>query len=324
MQRQPRSITIPSEELAPPKGDWSYENITPHCAEQRWRVGDRLFVKCQSVLRQHGSEQDAYFEHTRQTSEYYEMSAIVPYAALAARGHVEEDDYYTSPPWEECEGWEHTLQSCENFQRHLDDTSHCYVIPAQATDHFKASNATYYDTNACEFFRIVLDDAAQRGLLQYYRARGASRQVAAELCAVNKRQTISQLRDWRKDGWHWYSAVAKWTAADGKCYEDSLGGFNNEDDAEAVLLEDVIPQVIHELELDGFIVQGQPPSLRRYGGCTSKEKYRERLQKNLHGQDWPYLGLSAYERRYKIPRRKSVALWRGKTYYHGLDKAKAE
>jgi len=103
-------------------------------------------------------------------------------------------DYGNPAPWEDCDGYEHTLTPAERFIERSD----------YAAKPHEMQGYCYTDRRRKV---ITLPEGEDYGVYDYHRARGASKQVARELSAQSRARTIAQLKRWYENGWHvWYVA----------------------------------------------------------------------------------------------------------------------
>jgi len=112
------------------------------------------------------------------------------------------------------------------------------------------------------------------------RERGASRQVAREAVAAERRRTLAQLVKWYDSGWEWYGVRCRFEAL-GDGYQDSLWGIDDAEYAET-LKEEIALNVAAQLEEAGYTVTGKPEHRQTY---TRADK-QARLRRNLAAQSW--------------------------------------
>lgn len=188
----------------------------------------------------------------------------IDFADILAACRIEDDDYHAAP-WETCDGYEHEATPASR-------------IPDEA-DASSMQGYAYHDR--CRWV-ITVDDADVKswGNFDHYRKQGASRQVAAEMVAAVKAQTIAQLVKWYENGWNYYCVVCEF-------YDvfDSLGGIDDYDYAQNECREDVAMNVAHELEAAGHIVVNKPTRAVHRG--YTLEGFKEHLTRNLASQSWP-------------------------------------
>lgn len=184
------------------------------------------------------------------------LESRVDFADILEAVKVSPDDH-SPAPWEDCEGWEHTLVFTGDFPHG--------AKPWEMRGDGVFRNGRWYV--------ITLPDGEDYGVYAYHRARGASKQVARELSAQARAKTIDQLKRWYKNGWQvWY------VACDYLGAHDSLGGvYDDSGDYLEDVKREVAENVAAELEKDGFEVYGKP-----------EEKPRDRraeFRRNLNSQN---------------------------------------
>lgn len=174
-------------------------------------------------------------EDTIVTVTTIEESRYVQFDDILDSVRIEYDDCYTEAPWKDCDGYEH---NAEHVRYDGDDDR-------RGARGYVAGRDSVHIT-------IDDDDVRSWGNYDYYRANGCSKQVAHELVAQVKRNTIDRLVDWYSNGWCYYVVVGEYNG-----YEDSLGGIDSEDYAEECKV-DVAREVAAQMERDGYIVEGRP------------------------------------------------------------------
>jgi len=186
--------------------------------------------------------------------------ATIDFADILAATEVVADEN-SDAPWEQWDGLEHTAKQ----SRHLPD-----------------ANATLMQGYALAHGRqqlvIQLPAGDIYGIVKHARAT-ASRQVAAELSAAEKRRTLAQLVDWYENGWQWYRVKCNFSILS-ESYSDSVWGIDSKESAEE-MREEIAGQVASQLEEVGFTVTGEPVAT----GPTRQNK-ADRLSRNLASQNW--------------------------------------
>lgn len=172
------------------------------------------------------------------------------------------DEFTYETPWENCDGFEHTTRwaTVEDYER--EPRGFCW--------------------SCADGKRIVveLSDKADFGLYEYLRNRGASKQVAAEAVACQRRKTLNYLTSWYENGWTWYGVKCNFSIL-GKEYRDSIYGIDNEKSANDEFLLETARNVACDLEHDGFIVVGKPDVKKDY-----RERKRESVRFGLSLGTW--------------------------------------
>src|SRR3990172_6802208 len=115
--------------------------------------------------------------------------ATIAFDDLLGTTEVVYDEYENMTPWEHCDGFEHTATPERRFR----DEANAREM----------QGSVYCDGHR-ERFVIELSDKEDFGIYQYARERGASRQVAAEMVAAERRRTLAQLVKWYDSGCEWY------------------------------------------------------------------------------------------------------------------------
>lgn len=189
-------------------------------------------------------------------------SAIIDFEEILAATKVVEDDHVDAP-WENWDGYEHTATPI----RDLD-------VPGN----WSAANGEVWCPSRSERLLITIDDVDVKkwGNFDYYRRRGASKQVAAELVAREKARTIKRLCEWYRDGWHWYGVTCEFND-----HEASVWGIDDEEYAEKYVRLEIAGEVAYQLEKDGYTVINQPATC----GPTREDKLAE-LRRKLNSQNW--------------------------------------
>jgi hypothetical protein len=168
--------------------------------------------------------------------------AIVDFADILAATEIVDDDI-PGAPWSEWDGWEHTALSALAFDHAEDMQGYAGRKVVQVHDDW--------------------------GVYDHARRNGASKQVAAELSAASRRQTLRQLVEWYTNGWAWYGVTCRFTVL-GDTYRDSLWGIDDIGYAETCRVE-IAEQVAYQLEQKGYTVTGrQVPKQQRYSRVNSQ------------------------------------------------------
>ena len=137
---------------------------------------------------------------------------------------VEPDDWHESP-WDWCDGFDHQLET-------IDDDNQC--------------EARGYYRNQ----RIVIKP--DNSLYDWHRARGASKQVAAEMVAVDRQRRLDQLTTWYVDGWEWWAVVGEFLG-----YSASVGAVDSYEYANE-LTDEIAAEIADQMTADGYQVTDRP------------------------------------------------------------------
>jgi hypothetical protein len=191
---------------------------------------------------------------TMVTSAVRTESAIVDFQDVLDSVKVEGDDL-SEPPWENCDGYEHTTRDADE---HL---NRCH----------------YYDRWARRHKTIELDDDA--GLFDYFQEKGASKGVAAELVARDMQRRLAQLAEWYQNGWSWFCVVGEYNGC-----EDSLFGIDSFEYAEDEIRPEIADNIADQLEQESYTVTGRPD--RTPTDDERRAVIRERLHRNLNLFNW--------------------------------------
>ena len=205
------------------------------------------------------------FRHGNTMIAVESQPATIAFDDLLAATRVIDDTDNGEAPWENWDGWEHTAK------------------PSHAFDHADVREMQGYARtwDRGERYVIQLPAGEDYGVYDYARANGASRQVAAELSAASRRQTIRQLAKWYEDGWAWYGVRCRFTVL-GDEFEASLWGIDDPEYAERDIKVEMALDVAGQLEKAGYTVTGRPE--HRQG--LSRTDKQDRLRRKLGGQNW--------------------------------------
>lgn len=191
--------------------------------------------------------------------------ATIAFDNLLAATKVVYDEYENMTPWEHCDGFEHTATPERRFRGDADA---------------RAMQGSVCCSGHRERLVIELPAKADYGIFDYARHNGASRQVAAEMVAAERRRTLAQLVNWYDNGWEWYGVRCRFEAL-GDEYNDSLWGIDDAEYAET-LKEEIALNVVAQLEEAGYTVTGKPEHRQTY----SRADKQARLARNLAAQNW--------------------------------------
>jgi hypothetical protein len=162
--------------------------------------------------------------------------AVVDFADLLDATEVENDDCHSDAPWECCDGYDH-----EVIKRRDDREIRR-----------EARGFCFHDGER-EHVQIVLTDKDDTDLYNWHRRRGASRQVARERVAEDRRLRLDQLTNWYRNGWNWYYVKGEF---DG--HFASLGGIDDYNYADDYMRLEIAHELVHELEQAGYTVVNKP------------------------------------------------------------------
>lgn len=197
----------------------------------------------------------------RVTTTVETLPAEIAFADILAAVRVDVDEYNTEAPWLQQDGYDHELDHsgegiAERYRGHVNTRDN----------------------------RGVVKVAFQQDTYDWYRERGASKQVAFELAAQAKQQIIDTIVGWYTNGWEYYVVSCEFNGAN-----DSCGAVDGLEYAQGDLSEEVANNVAAELEREGFTVTDRPQrSAHKYG--WSLDAWRREFARNIHSQDRSNLG----------------------------------
>lgn len=191
-------------------------------------------------------------------------SAIVEYDAILNATAVVADEIHSDTPWDDCDGYDHTW------------------TPLRDLD-FDVSGARGECFTGCERGVIQLAEDGQdyQDSYVYFREKGASRQVAAEMIALIRRRTLDQLVQWYTHGWTYYGVRCEYKIL-GKIYQASVWGIDDQEYAEREVVSEIADEVAADLEKDGFTINNRP----KHGPFPSRADKLTRLRHNAQQQSW--------------------------------------
>lgn len=236
---------------------------------ERRREGNELVI---NIQRDETVEGLLGEEHHQVTKEI-RLPAVIDFQILLDATEAEDDDH-TEMPWESGDGWEHNLEeyTSDSFGGSLDD--------------FKKTRGYLPHRGRYKYERVVVTDESfcgdtRENRFDYFRNRGASKQVAREMVAQQDREYIDQLLEWYEHYQEVYVRVE--VTIGGKTYEESCGGFDEEYGHTEAKTE-IASNLIYALEKDGFTVVGYDRHVKYNENRTWHKK--EQLRRNLHLFDW--------------------------------------
>lgn len=252
--KRKRRIQLGAINSSPRVRQASWENYRelPNGYERRWRRGKTLHVL--RVV----DYKYANGRGRRRTTTRERLNAVIPWQCLLDAVKVIDDDA-TEPPWEDCDGWQHTITPYEND----------YLHPGLQY------SQRYFKTDRRRFVLTV--DPDQMGLpsWNYFHGLGASKQVARQLAAKALQEVLRQLRKWRSEGWNYYGVKCEF-----RHYEASCWRIDDYDYARDTVGVEMASEVASQLIDDGYLVTGRPTT-RLYRGW-SKEGWRKELKRRLN------------------------------------------
>lgn len=190
-------------------------------------------------------------------------SAVIPFNGVLAACHVVADDLSESP-WEHWDEFEHEAVSL-------------HKLPDEADPREMQGYCRTWDRG--ERY-VIVTPRENKSLFDYYRENGASRQVAAEMVALDRRRTTAQLVKWYEDGWQWFGVEGQFDAL-GEEYTASVWGIDDEGYARDVVRMEIALELAGQLEEAGYTVTDLP----EHHGMTREQK-AERFQWRKGLQCW--------------------------------------
>jgi len=257
-------IDDPEPSKIPEDADWQETNKLPNGIEERWRDGPTIFIH----RRTWDTFDIGYGTKTVFRDVYTTEPAEIEWRYIRDACEVVRDDDHTAP-WDNCDGYEHTVvEFSDGAWRTCFSKSVGYYSP---TSYNGCSGAIFIDD--C--------DVSDWGIYDYHRGRGASKQVAREREAANKRRTIRQLARWYGEGWQWYGVRCEFRVGN-NTYEDSVWGIDDYSYAENWIVTEIADQVAYQVEQDGFTVVERPKHYEEDRATQLKERFK----RQIHEQDW--------------------------------------
>jgi len=202
--------------------------------------------------------------------------AVVNFDDILAATTVVPDDH-GEPPWESCDGFEH-----ETIEEHR-------YRPDTCPDTRKMQGCVWCDWDR-ERIIITLPTDEDYGIYQYLRNSGATKQVAMEAVAAERRRTLRTLCNWYENGWEWYGVRCNF-AIGGEEYSASVWGIDDSEYAEKYVREEMARDVTAQLEAAGYTVTGKPEdtepgvSAQHFGTVVSSEGVRETWYRRILTRD---------------------------------------
>jgi protein-tyrosine-phosphatase len=195
--------------------------------------------------------------------------ATISFEEILEATEVVADQYESMTPWEHCDGFEHTATPERRFRDEADAR--------------EMQGSVYCDGHR-ERLVIELPKEEDYGIYQHMRERGASRQVAREAVAAERRRTLAQLVEWYGNGWEWFGVKCDFEVL-GEQFDASLWGIDDPDYAEREVKEEIALEVAHQLEKAGYTVAGKPDRQAAYLRHRREVKQGQ-LTRNLAAQNW--------------------------------------
>lgn len=186
-------------------------------------------------------------------------TAVVPFGTLVATVHVEPDEY--AEPFEKGTLMAHSL------------------TPPPNAAHIEQARDTVWTRR--EGFRFIELEDDGRELFDFHRAHGAARQVAAELCAQAKRNTLDAIATIYKNDDAGYGLDFWNVSLEFDGYTADIGNVQGWDYAQSEAAQELALSAAWQMEADGYTITGKPDlrAQRLSSQC-------ERFKTNIHAQNW--------------------------------------
>ncbi len=244
-RRNHRQIQLDSDEPAP-VGKFYDKQVRdtkngPIIVE-RYHDGDYMVIKTSKDLRIAGP----HGEETHTSNRISHIPIHINFEWIKKQADIENDED-CGMPWTDGDGWEHTVEARRDFR---------------GTEEAFSKTRGYISYDCVGYFARVIVNPTSFGWeseadrLAYFRAKGASKQVARECVAFQHRAYVDQIVSWYVDGYH-CSFIKIEFELGGKTYEESCGGIED-DYVDKGALDELAGNIAHALERDGFIVTGEP------------------------------------------------------------------
>lgn len=185
-----------------------------------------------------------------------ETDRIVDYDDILESVSVEYDEWFNEAPWEHCDGFEHEYEDIGYY------------------NHDGITNSRGCGWSNRERFIITISDKQleEWGTYDYYRANGCSKQVAREIVAQVKRNTLDQLVKWYSNGWEWYTVHGDYLG-----YQASVGGVDSYEYAETLRYE-IADEIGDEMLKDDYVIHNRHHTNDRTKLQYAKYSFKRNLQ----------------------------------------------
>ena len=141
-------------------------------------------------------------------------------------------------PWNCCEGYQHEVIPENKWSYH---------------EGMRDSRASVWFCRGTHYIDVEPDG----GLYEWYRTRGASKQVAAEMVALDVRRRVDVLVGWYRDGWEWWRVSGEFLG-----YSDSVGGVDDYEYASTFWRSEVALNIAWKMQKDGYLISGMEKTQR--------------------------------------------------------------
>jgi len=195
--------------------------------------------------------------------------AIVNFDTILDATEVVYDNHYTEAPWDNCDGYDHEVETAP----------HCSYSASPLRDAAEMRGYCFRHGNL-EHVVITLSDD-DHGIFNRQRSMGATRQVAREAVAADRRRTLDQLVEWYSNGWEWYGVRCDFSLL-GQDFGASVWGIDDNNYAINVVVPEIADEVADQLEKADFTVTGRPER----EPYSSRESKQSGIRHNLNMQNW--------------------------------------
>jgi hypothetical protein len=190
--------------------------------------------------------------------EFSSVQGAVAWSDILDRCEIVEDDIYEAP-WEHSDGYEHEL---------VDDPSN--------------GDASGSVRHGWGRERVQLINPESWGNFEYFRAQGASKQVAFELTKRIQYEAREQIAAWHNDGWRWYGVQCEMHGE-----HASVWGIDCEDYAREYVRKEIASEMAHLLEKAGYFISGRPEEKSKaYYPARYLERKKDRNTEGVNAQNW--------------------------------------
>ncbi len=198
----------------------------------------------------------------------------IDFTWIVQQASTEQDDDYED--FRNDDGWAHNLEILSDFPGPVDHFK-------QIRGYIGYYRGRYEDYTCVTISTGSFGGESRAAMIQHLRLRGASKQVAQEVAAARIRAYLDQLASWYQNGQDHYFVKISITLG-GKEYEESCGGYDNEDYATTEGAAELAGQIAYAIEQDGFIVTGYDRWVSYQQDRLENEK--RRLAYNLNMFNW--------------------------------------
>jgi len=123
--------------------------------------------------------------------------AIIDFNDILEACEIVVDEHRSEPPWEDCDGYEHTLRNVEDEE-----------------PQYNQGHTVWF--NRRRHLVVIDKDKWEKtcGNFAYFHHRGYATQVARQMEAEKLRRTYEQLVKWYRDGWEYWGVKCEYLDAE--------------------------------------------------------------------------------------------------------------